>query len=292
MQRLESLGKRFSRCRRVKKIPCAPLERDNGFYQRLHVRLPSSGAFGADVELINRLVKTDFSVMKTRTEKNRILPFAVCLLLFALLGSACRQDMHDQPKYEIYEKSNFDSFKKDESASRPIPANTVARGHLNDDTLLYTGKLDQTGSQSQSQGTSEFSGFADTFPFEVKAEDLKRGGERFNIYCSVCHDRTGSGQGMVVKRGYKQPPSFHSDRLRGAPAGYLFDVISRGFGAMPDYAAQIQARDRWLIVAYIRALQLSQNTKQDELTPDEKNKIQSGETGSADTKAGKGEAHQ
>jgi mono/diheme cytochrome c family protein len=224
-------------------------------------------------------------VMKTRIDKKRLLPFAFCLLPFAFFATACRQDMHDQPKYEIYEKSNFDSFKKDESASRPIPANTVARGHLKDDTHLYTGRLDQTGNQSQSQGSGEFGGFATTFPFEVKAEDLQRGGERFNIYCSVCHDRTGTGQGIVVKRGYKQPPTFHSDRLRNAPAGYLFDVITRGFGAMPDYAAQIQARDRWLIVAYVRALQLSQNTKQDELSPEEKNKVQSGE-------AGKGDAHQ
>ena len=226
--------------------------------------------------------------MKTRIDKKRVLPFAFCLLFFAFFASACRQDMHDQPKYEIYEKSNFDSFKKDESASRPIPSNTVARGHLNDDTLLYTGKLDQTGNQSQSQGTGEFSSFANTFPFEVKTEDIRRGGERFNIYCSVCHDRTGSGQGMVVKRGYKQPPTFHSDRLRNAPAGYIFDVITRGFGAMPDYSAQIGARDRWLIVAYIRALQLSQNTNQNELTPEEKNKIQSSE----EQKEGKGGAHQ
>jgi mono/diheme cytochrome c family protein len=230
--------------------------------------------------------------MKTRLDNKRILLFAFCLLPFAFLATACRQDMHDQPKYEIYEKSNFDSFKKDESASRPIPANTVARGHLNDDTLMYTGKSDQTGAQSQSQGTNEFSGFADTFPFEIKTEDIKRGGERFNIYCSVCHDRTGSGQGMVVKRGYKQPPSFHTERLRGAPAGYLFDVITRGFGAMPDYSAQIQPRDRWLIVAYIRALQLSQNTKQDELSPEEKSKVQSGEATGGETKAGKGETHQ
>ncbi|MEW6127324.1 MAG: cytochrome c [Acidobacteriota bacterium] len=198
--------------------------------------------------------------------------------------------MHDQPKYEIYEKSNLDGFKFDQSASRPIPANTVARGHLKDDRLFYTGKSDEPGNPSPPQGAAEFTGFSNTFPFEVKAEDLKRGEERFNIYCSVCHDRTGSGQGMVVKRGYKQPPTFHSDRLRNAPAGYIFDVITKGFGAMPDYAAQVQPRDRWLIVAYIRALQLSQNTKQDELTGEQKTKLPSNEA--AGQKEGKGDSHQ
>jgi mono/diheme cytochrome c family protein len=99
----------------------------------------------------------------------------------------------------------------------------------------------------------------DTFPFAVTKEIVERGQQRFNVYCAPCHDRTGSGEGMIVKRGYAKPPSYHIDRLRQAPDGHFYDVITSGFGAMPDYAAQIPPRDRWAIVAYIRALQLSQN---------------------------------
>jgi mono/diheme cytochrome c family protein len=228
--------------------------------------------------------------MKKRMEKKRTLIFAFCLLPFAFLSSACREDMQNQPKYKPYRAS---TFFKDGQSGRQLVEGTVARGHLNDDKLFYTGKTDETGSQSQSQGVtpSEFKGFTSTFPIAVSAEVLNRGQERFNIYCSVCHDRTGGGEGMVVKRGYKKPPSFHIDRLRQAPVGYLYDVITNGFGAMPDYSAQIEAKDRWAIVAYLRALQVSQNTNVETLSADERKKLESSE-GQKEHKTEKGEQHQ
>jgi mono/diheme cytochrome c family protein len=122
----------------------------------------------------------------------------------------------------------------------------VARGHLNDDAALFEGK----GADGKA---------LDTFPFPVTKDVMARGRERYNIYCAPCHDLTGAGRGMIVRRGYRQPPSYHIERLRQVANGYLYDVITSGFGAMPDYAAQINPHDRWAIVAYIRALQLSQN---------------------------------
>jgi len=166
---------------------------------------------------------------------------AIVLAAAALAG--CRQDMQDQPKYIPLRPS---SFFDDGRSERPLIEGTVARGHLDDDTALYTG-MGPDGKP------------LDTFPFAVTKEVVERGQNRFNIYCAPCHDRTGSGDGMIVKRGYHKPPSYHIDRLREAPDGHFYDVISRGFGAMPDYAAQIQPHDRWAIVAYVRALQLSQN---------------------------------
>jgi hypothetical protein len=150
--------------------------------------------------------------------------------------------MHDQPKYIPLRPSEFFT---DGRSARPLPEGTVARGHLNDDVLFYTGK----GADGKP---------ADTFPFPVTKDVILRGRQRFNVYCTPCHDRTGSGNGMIVRRGYRRPPTYHSDRLRQVPNGYIYDVITSGFGAMPDYAAQIQPRDRWAIVSYVRALQLSQ----------------------------------
>jgi len=170
----------------------------------------------------------------------RTLPF--CLFPFAFFIQACRQDMHDQPKYQPLEASDFFA---DGRASRPLPPGTIARGQLNDDTHLYSGKVGNK--------------FADTLPFPISAAVLEHGQERFNIFCSPCHGRLGNGEGMVVRRGFRHPPSFHIDRLRQAPVGYYFDVVTNGFGSMQDYSAQIPVRDRWAIVAYIRALQLSQH---------------------------------
>jgi mono/diheme cytochrome c family protein len=153
---------------------------------------------------------------------------------------ACRQDMHDQPKYIPLRESTF--FSDALSARQPVP-DTVARGHLDDDTLLYTGR--------------ENNQLAEVFPFPVDAAVMARGQERFNIYCSPCHGRTGMGDGMVVRRGYRRPPPYDDPRLLAAPVGHFFDVITNGFGAMPDYAAQIKPEDRWAIIAYVRALQLS-----------------------------------
>ncbi|MEW5979150.1 MAG: cytochrome c [Acidobacteriota bacterium] len=178
----------------------------------------------------------------------RMMSLAVLLVSV----SACRQDMHDQPKLEALESS---SFFPDGRASRPLVPGTVARGQLRNDPQLYTGKVNNE--------------FVDSFPFPVTKEVLERGRERFNIFCTPCHDYTGNGEGMVVRRGFKQPPSFHIDRLRKAAAGYLFDVITNGFGAMQDYAAQVKVEDRWAIVAYIRALQLSQNASAADTPPEE-----------------------
>jgi mono/diheme cytochrome c family protein len=177
---------------------------------------------------------------------------ALCAGALSLAG--CRQDMHDQPRYKPLAKS---AFFGDERSARPLVADTVARGHLKDDPLLYTGKL----------GTD----FADAFPFPVDAKLLARGQERFQIYCTPCHGQLGRGDGMVWRRGLKnKPPSFHEDRLRQKPAGYFFDVISNGFGAMQDYAAQVTVEDRWKIVAYIRALQLSQNARVEDVPEDKR----------------------
>jgi mono/diheme cytochrome c family protein len=161
-------------------------------------------------------------------------------LITAFVG--CRQDMHDQPKVRPYRRS---AFFGDERSARPQVAGTVARGQLREDTLLVSGKAGAA--------------FSDTFPFTVDEGVLRRGQERFRIYCSPCHGQLGRGDGMIVRRGYRQAASFHIDRLRAQPAGYFFDVISHGFGAMPDYAAQIPVKDRWAIVAYVRVLQLSED---------------------------------
>jgi mono/diheme cytochrome c family protein len=170
----------------------------------------------------------------------RALTTAACLLGLALAG--CRQDMHDQPKYKPYRESDFFG---DRRSARPQVEGTVARGMLHEDTHLYAGKVDGA--------------LAETFPFPVTAAVLQRGRERYGIYCTPCHGLAGYGDGMVVTRGYRKPSSFHVDRLRGERPGYFYDVITNGFGAMPDYAAQIPVEDRWAIVGYVRALQLSQN---------------------------------
>ena len=163
------------------------------------------------------------------------------VLLGSLLVGGCRQDMHDQPRYEPLEAA---AFFEDGRSARPLVPGTVARGHLRQDEHLYTGK---------SGGA-----LADTFPFPVSREILERGRGRFDIFCAPCHDRLGNGRGMVIRRGFRPPPSFHINRLRQAPAGHLFDVITNGFGAMASYASRISPEDRWAIVAYVRALQLSQ----------------------------------
>jgi len=155
---------------------------------------------------------------------------------------ACRQDMHDQPKYIPLRESTFFS---DARSARPVIPGTVARGHLREDTLLYTGKVNNAD--------------ATTFPMLVDEKVMARGQERYDIYCAPCHGRTGAGDGMIVRRGYRRPPTFHQDRLRDSPVGHFFDVMTNGFGAMPDYATQIRAEDRWAIIAYVRALQLSEH---------------------------------
>jgi mono/diheme cytochrome c family protein len=170
------------------------------------------------------------------------------LILVAAAALSCRQDMFDQPKLRPLQAS---TFFEDGRASRPLPEDTVPRGAPLGDDLLSTGRV-----------AGEV---VDRFPFPITAAILDRGQERFDVFCSPCHGRTGNGDGMIVQRGFKVPPSFNSDRLRQAPAGHFFEVMTRGFGVMYDYRSRITPEDRWAIAAYIRALQLSQHAGADDL---------------------------
>jgi len=177
----------------------------------------------------------------------KLRPFFLALPLLA----GCRQDMHDEPRYEPLEAS---SFFEDGRSARPQVPGTVARGELGLDEQLLTGKV---GGE-----------FAKDFPFPITPEVLARGQQRYQIFCSACHGYDGYGEGMVVQRGMKQPPSLHVERLRQVPPGYIFDVITSGFGAMFDYSDRIRPEDRWAIVAYVRALQLSQGATLADVPPD------------------------
>ena len=173
------------------------------------------------------------------------------LLLAAL--AACRQEMYDQPKYKTLGESGFYA---DRRASRPLPEGTVARGWLRSDTRLSEGKDGRV--------------LVTTLPMPLTRDLLLRGRERFNIFCAPCHDRTGGGRGMVVRRGYQPPPSLHIERLRDAPVGHFFDVVTNGLGAMPDYATQIPVEDRWAIAAYVKALQLSPYAPASDVPPEKR----------------------
>ncbi len=175
--------------------------------------------------------------MRFRT-RLALLPVAFCLLTAA---AGCRQDMHNQPKYRPLRATTFFA---DGASARPLVEGTVARGTLQEDQAFFTGR--------------EGNRLVTELPFPIDEQVLARGEERYNIFCTPCHDATGSGRGMVVQRGFRAPTSFHDERLRNAEAGHFFDVMTNGFGAMPDYGQQLSARDRWAVVAYIRALQLSQ----------------------------------
>lgn len=183
--------------------------------------------------------------------RDRARACAIAMAVATLVAaSGCRQDMHDQPRYDPNEASRFFA---DGRTARPIPPGTVARGQLGADRHYTTGKIGDR--------------YAETFPVVISDQLLRRGRERYDIYCSPCHDRTGSGNGMIVQRGYPRPASFHNRRLRVAPPGYYFHAISNGFGVMPSYKVQVPIEDRWAIIAYIRALQLSQNALLDEVEP-------------------------
>ncbi len=181
----------------------------------------------------------------------------VALVPVALV-SGCRRDMFNQPYSKPLEPSRF--FRDNHMASRPVLANTVARGQLEADRVFFTGKA----------GTN----LVDSFPFPVTREVLERGRERFEIYCSPCHGFTGEGNGIVVQRGFPPPPSYHIDRLRQAPVGHFYDVITQGYGVMYSYAERVSPQDRWAIAAYIRALQLSYNVPVTQLTSAERQKLE------------------
>jgi mono/diheme cytochrome c family protein len=188
------------------------------------------------------------------------------LILLAPLG--CRQQMAEQPRLDPLEASLFFA---DGQSSRPPVEGTVARGYLRDDVHLYTGRLpDDSSLPSRDQpedADDDEPRYADTFPLKVSEAQMRRGQDRYMIYCVVCHGAMGDGDGRIVERGFTKPPSLRRDRSRGfarrgkdvllkdAPVGYLFDVITNGFGAMPDYAAQVPVEDRWAIIAYLRVLQ-------------------------------------
>jgi mono/diheme cytochrome c family protein len=184
-------------------------------------------------------------------------------LLISLL-SGCYTDMYDQPRYEPLERSDvFD----DQRSARPVVAGTIPFGAPASNTPLQTG-------QAEGQPVTEI-------PITVTREVLRRGQERFNIFCSNCHSRLGDGNGMIVQRGYRRPPTFHSPRLRGVPIGHFFDVMSNGFGAMPSYASQVPVDDRWAIAAYVRALQLSQYAGVKDLTDEQRAQLEEMPSGGA-----------
>jgi hypothetical protein len=181
------------------------------------------------------------------------------LLLPIFLAWGCRRDMQDQPKYKPLGQNNFFADGRD---ARPIPAGTIARDELNDDDPVHTG--------------AENGRFLEMIPLPLTAALLERGRDRFDIFCSPCHGRIGDGYGMVRQRGFWIPANLHTDRLRAVPPGYIYQVIRNGYGAMPDHGDQIPVHDRWAIVAYVRALQLSQNAKISDVPSEERSRLANG----------------
>jgi mono/diheme cytochrome c family protein len=187
----------------------------------------------------------------------KLLPLlSLSSLLVFTTGCELRKAMYDQPKYKPLEESKFFA---DHRSSRELIPQTVAVGQLRENDHLYTGKVDGKD--------------ADSFPFAITEAVLERGRQRYDIYCMPCHGQGGHGDGMVVRRGYKAPPSYHQDRLRNAAPGYYYGVIANGFGVMASYADQIPVEDRWAIAAYIKALQLSQNATIDDVPEAERTKL-------------------
>ncbi len=188
---------------------------------------------------------TDSSLPKT------LVCICAAAALFLLAGCSLKQDMALQPKNRPLSPSDFFN---DGRSARPLVENTVARGSVREDEMTIAKD-------------------SNAFPLPVNQELLERGESRYKIFCSPCHGLQGDGNGMVAMRGMKHPPSYHQDRLRQVPNGYIYDVITNGFGAMLGYSAQVAPADRWAIVAYVRALQLSRNAKISELPPDVREKV-------------------
>jgi len=190
-----------------------------------------------------------FEVRGSRVQiTNRLAVFGAMATTLILAG--CRQDMHNQPKFIPQRGTDFYA---DGRSSRPQVENTVARGQLHEDAYFYTGLQD--GKEGNGM------------PYPVTMGVLERGQERYNIYCTPCHSRVGNGVGMIVQRGYSKAGNFHTARLQAAPLGHFFNVMTHGYGSMPDYASQVSPEDRWAIVAYIKALQLSQSAKSSDAAP-------------------------
>jgi len=185
--------------------------------------------------------------------RNSIL-LATAALIVPLMG--CRNDMHDQPRYKPLAATDF--FSDHRSARQPVEG-TIARGYARIDEARYTGKINGED--------------IDQFPFPITKADIERGQNRFNVYCTPCHGRLGDGTGLVVQRGFRQPPSYYDERLMSAPVGHFFDVMTNGFGAMASYASRVEPDDRWRIAAYIRALQLSENAKISDVPTDQQQNL-------------------
>jgi len=206
--------------------------------------------------MVSMKLRTEFRSAMAAKGNRACVRGVRAVALVALLFSGCRLDMHVQPKYLPYTAT---TFFPDGRSERPVVPGTVARGQLRTDELFYTGR---------ENGVT-----VDKFPFPITRGDLERGRERFDVYCTPCHDYTGSGRGMIVQRGFPQPPSYHIQRLRDAPVGHFYEVITNGFGAMYSYAARVEPADRWRIAAYIRVLQLSKNAKIDDVPQAERQKL-------------------
>jgi mono/diheme cytochrome c family protein len=189
------------------------------------------------------------------TQRTQLLCIAASLAFVAWTG--CRRDMQDQPKVIPLRPSQFFA---DGRSARPIPPNTIARDELNDTDSFHTG--------------ADKNGFLNQIPMKVDRAMLQRGEQRYNIYCTPCHGMLGDGNGMVTRRGFKWPSNLHTDRIRNAPPGYLFQVISNGYGAMPHYDDQIPVQDRWNIVAYVRALQLSRHASINDVAANERAQLE------------------
>ena len=222
------------------------------------------------------------------------LRIALVILLsgWSAIITGCQQQMADQPSYRPLETS---SFFANGQASRHLVAGTVARGHLEIDAHFYTGRKPGANRQAETERTEhplpigknvgdksptlDEKQFVDTFPYRVTMQVLEHGRDRYMIYCVVCHDPVGTGKGKIVERGYTRPPSYHIPRLQTVPVGHLFAVVSEGYGSMPSYSGQISPRDRWAIVAYVKALQRSQHFPADQLTPEMKAEMAKASTG-------------
>jgi len=222
--------------------------------------------------------------MSSLRRGRRAFAGTVCICAITLFVSGCREDMHNQPKLKAYR----------EGAGRNPVEGTVARGSLKDNALIPAGMGQQVGARpvapppaGQAGQAAAAAKDANAFPFVITAEVLARGQDRFNAYCTPCHSKLGDGNGMIVQRGFRRPPSYHEERLRNSPASHFVDVMTNGLGAMPSYSDKLSPEDRWKVAAYIRALQLSQRASIDDVPPAERAKLES--SGSDTTPKGGGQ---
>jgi mono/diheme cytochrome c family protein len=196
-------------------------------------------------------------MLRTERGKNLRAMFLAVLAAMVLVGVGCKQKMSYQPRYDPLERT--DSF-ENKASSRPLVAGTVPRGFLRENPEVFLGR----------KATGEY---VTDFPFPITEAVMKRGKERYDIYCTMCHGFTGYANGMIVQRGFSKPPSFHEDVTRNKANGYYFSVITNGYGAMPSHAHQIPVSDRWAIIAYLRALQLSQNARLEDVPADKRSQL-------------------